>query len=289
MSSASIVSAGGARGRAGDLVGDRERLVGPAAARREARRDDAERPLVPAARVAAIGAERLGGPPQVLGGVLVVAAHQRHLRERVVDGAGGLVELHGAADVERAVQHGVGACRGAQAHADLTERRERPRQAGALTDAFMHGDRPFGERQRLLVAVADQRDVGLVAVHHRQDVVGLDGGRQALGLAQRRGRFVVAARLREHRRRERVHLREVAPIAGCVQGRRGFRDMLADDGEVADLAVALAEAEVGETDGPRIVGGLGLLQGAAVQGDGARLLATREGDAAVQRARDLRE
>ena len=38
---------------------------------------------------------------------------------------------------------------------------------------------------------------------------------------------------------------------------------------------------MGETDGPGIVGGLGLLEGAAVQGDGAGLLAASEGDATV--------
>jgi hypothetical protein len=39
---------------------------------------------------------------------------------------------------------------------------------------------------------------------------------------------------------------------------------------------------VGETDGSRIVRDLGLLQGAVVQRNGARLLAAREGDAAMQ-------
>ena len=77
-------------------------------------------------------------------------------------------------------------------------------------------------------------------------------------------------------------MREVPPVAGGVQRRGGFGDVLADDRHVADLAVALAEIEVGEADGARVVRDLGLLQRAVVQRDGARLLAAGEGDAAVQ-------
>ena len=43
--------------------------------------------------------------------------------------------------------------------------------------------------------------------------------------------------------------REVAPVAGRVERRGGFRDVLAHDRHVADLAVALAELVMGETDG----------------------------------------
>ena len=77
-------------------------------------------------------------------------------------------------------------------------------------------------------------------------------------------------------------MREVAPVAGGVQRRGGFGDVLAHDRHVADLPVALAEIEVGEADGARVVRDLGLLQGAVVQRDGARLFAARKGDAAVQ-------
>ena len=76
--------------------------------------------------------------------------------------------------------------------------------------------------------------------------------------------------------------REVASIAGGVQGGGGFGDVFADDGHVADLAVALAEIEVREADGARIVRDLRLFQGAVVQRDRARLLAAGKGDAAVQ-------
>ena len=79
-----------------------------------------------------------------------------------------------------------------------------------------------------------------------------------------------------------MHLREVAAIARGVQRGRGLGDVLAHDRHVADLAIAEAEVEVGETDGARVVRALGLLERPAVQGDGARLLAARERDAAVR-------
>ena len=203
-------------GGLGDLVGDRQRFVGLAAARREPRADHAQRPFVPAAGVAAVGAVRLGGLPQVLRGVLVVAAHQRHLRQRVVDGAGRLVELHRAAHVERAVQHRIGAIEVADAHADLAERGERDRQAGSLAEPLVQIDGALGERERLFVAVANQRDVGLVAVDRRQHIVGLENRGHPLGLAQRRIGFVVAAGLREHDRRQRMHH---APGGACRRRR----------------------------------------------------------------------
>ena len=52
----------------------------------------------------------------------------------------------------------------------------------------------------------------------------------------------------------------MAAVAGGVQRGRGLGDVLADDRDVADLAVALAELVVGEADGARVVRGLGLLQ-----------------------------
>ena len=71
-------------------------------------------------------------------------------------------------------------------------------------------------------------------------------------------------------------------IAGRVQRRRRLGDVLAHDRDVADLAVALAELVVGEADGARVVRGFRVLQRAAVQGDGARLIAARRREAAVQ-------
>ena len=74
----------------------------------------------------------------------------------------------------------------------------------------------------------------------------------------------------------------MAAVAGRVQRRGGLGDVLAHDGDVADLAVALAELVVGQADAARIVGDLGLLQRAAVQRDRARLIAARRRQPAVQ-------
>ena len=74
----------------------------------------------------------------------------------------------------------------------------------------------------------------------------------------------------------------MAPVAGGVQRRRGFGDVLAHDRRVADLAVALRQLVVREADGAGVVRGLGLLQRAAVQRDGARLVAARRRQPSVQ-------
>ena len=79
-----------------------------------------------------------------------------------------------------------------------------------------------------------------------------------------------------------MHEREVAAVAGSMQRRRRFGDVLADNRDVADLAVGLAELVVGEADGARIMRGVGGLQRAAVQRDRARLIAARPGETAVQ-------
>ena len=126
------------------------------------------------------------------------------------------------------------------------------------------------------------RDVRLVAADERQHVVGLDGGGQLLGLAQRGHRLVVAARLRERDAEQRVAQREVAPIAGGVERRDRLADLLADDRRVADLPVADAQLVVREADGARVVRELGLLQRAAVERDRARLVAAARRQPAVQ-------
>ena len=88
---------------------------------------------------------------------------------------------------------------------------------------------------------------------------------QPLGLPERGHRLVVASELRERDARQRMDQREVTAIAGGVQRGRGLGDVLADDRDVADLAVALAELVVREPDGARVVRGFRLLQRAAVQ------------------------
>jgi len=146
----------------------------------------------------------------------------------------------------------------------------------------MNRDRALGERERLIVAVSNQRHIRLVAVHHGEHVVGLNSSGETLGLTQSGSRFVVAPGLRQHGGRQRVDLGQVSSITSCVQCGGGFRDMLADDREIANLAVALPEAEVGESDRSRIVRGFGLFQGAAVKRDRAGLLTARERDAAMR-------
>ena len=61
-----------------------------------------------------------------------------------------------------------------------------------------------------------------------------------------------------------------------------FRDVLAQDREIADLPIALAELVVGQADAGRVVGGLRVLQRPDEQADGARLIAARGRETAVQ-------
>ena len=121
------------RRRAGreNLVGSRDGLVERAAPEREPRAEHADRPFVPAARLPAVRAVRLAGAAEKLARDVVLAANQVNLRERVEDGAGGLVKLNRAADLERAVQRLLGAGQIAEPHADLSERGERHREAVA--------------------------------------------------------------------------------------------------------------------------------------------------------------
>ena len=265
-----------------DVVGARDRFVERAAAEREPRAEDAHRPFVPLAGLAAVGAVRLAGAGQELAGDLVAAANQVNLRQRVEHRAGRLVELNRAAHVERAVQRVLGAREVAEPHADLSERAERDGQAVAGAVRLVERDAALGQRERLLVAVLEHHHVRLVAADRGQHVVGVDERGQPLGVPQRRHRFFVAPELRERDARQRVDEREVAAVAGGVQRGRGLGDVLADDRDVADLAVALAELVVGEPDGARVVRGLGLLQRAAVHGDRARLVAAGRGQPAVQ-------
>src|SRR5581483_1684449 len=102
-----------------------------AAAHREPRAEDADRPLVPLARLAAVGAVRVAGAPEKIARRVVAAADEMNLRERVEHGAGRLVKLNRTPDVERAVQRILRARQIAEADADLSERRERDGKAVA--------------------------------------------------------------------------------------------------------------------------------------------------------------
>ena len=92
-----------------------------------------------------------------------------------------------------------------------------------LVTRLVEGHGAFGQRHRLVVAAAQLRDGGLVHVGERQHVVGAEGGRQPLGVAQRAGCVFVAPLLREHDTRHRMHLRQVPPVAGRMQRRCRFR------------------------------------------------------------------
>src|SRR5262249_9155509 len=67
-----------------------------------------------------------------------------------------------------------------------------------------------------------------------------------------------------------------------------LRDVLADDGRVADVPITEPELVVGEPDRPRVVGALRLTQRAAEQRDAARGFAAGDSEPAVQ-APQLRE
>ena len=71
-------------------------------------------------------------------------------------------------------------------------------------------------------------------------------------------------------------------ITRRMQRRRRFSQMFANDTGVADLLVAERELVVGKPDCTRFMSELGMFERARVKRDGARLLAARERDTAVQ-------
>ena len=183
---------------AGDLDSHGQRLRGVAAPQRDAGFERAHRPVVPTAGIAVGFARSLQTPA----GVVVLAADQVNLRQRVEDRAGRLAhELHRAAHVERAVERLLGAPQVAEAHADLAERRQRDAEAVRRAGFLLQRDAALGQRQRLVVAVLHHRHVGLVAADRRDDVAGADHQRQALRLAQRRHGLVETPFLRAATRR----------------------------------------------------------------------------------------
>src|SRR5439155_16067672 len=119
------------RARLQNLIRLRHRLIEQSTAQREACAEHANRPFVPMARLAAVGAVGFARTSEKVAGGLVPAANQVNLRERVEDRAGRLVELNGASYVERAMQRVFGADQVAEADADLSERGERNREAMA--------------------------------------------------------------------------------------------------------------------------------------------------------------
>ena len=127
----------------------------------------------------------------------------------------------------------------------------------------------FGERERLFVPMLQHHDAGLVAADRPEQIVGVDERREALGLTERGHRLVVAAELGERHAGQGMDERQVTAIPGGVERRRRFRNVLAHGRGVADVAVALPELVVRESNAARIVGQLGLFERAAVQRDRA--------------------
>ena len=121
----------GGRRRRRDFVGEPQRFVGGASARRQLRFEHANGPFVPQARLSAVTAVRLAGLSQIVARRFVSATHQRNLRERVEYGAPDLVELNLASDLQSAMQHFLGSLELAEAHENLSKRGERNGKAAS--------------------------------------------------------------------------------------------------------------------------------------------------------------
>jgi hypothetical protein len=100
-------------------------------------------------------------------------------------------------------------------------------------------------------------------------------------MAQRPHRFIEPPVLRQGDSRKRVDECEVTQVAGGMEGRRGLRDVLPDNGAVADLAITKPKLVVGEADGARIMGALCLFEGAGKKRNASRGLAVRDGQPAM--------
>ena len=232
MRSAWIASAGGAFG--GDFVREPQRLVRRAAPRGQLGFEHADRPLVPQARLRAVAAVRLAGLAQVVAGRLIAAAHQRDLRERVEDGAGDFVELSlGCATSSARCSTFSARSSLPSLHENLSERGERNREAAPGADLLLQRRALFGQRQRLLVAVLNQRDVRLVVADDAEHVLRLHRRGEALGLPQARRSLLRCARPGRARRRTANGaaqdsgdcLRRAAPgrLWRCARGRSPCR------------------------------------------------------------------
>ncbi len=110
-------------------------------------------------------------------------------------------------------------------------------------------------------------------MHQRGETFGLPEGRHGL---------FAASELGEGDARERVDQRQMTTVAGCVESRSGLRNVLADDRDVANLAVALSELVVCQADRAGVVRGLRVLQRSAVEGNRPRLIAARRRQPTVQ-------
>ena len=186
-----------------------------------------------------------------------------------------------APHIERPIQRVLGAFEIANAHADLPKRGKRHAEAVRRARLLLEIHTSFGEGQRLLVPMLHQRDVRLVPAYRGQHVTRFNNDRKTFRLAERGDRFVQSALLRPGHARQGMHHREMASIAGGMQGRGGLGDVLPHDGHIADMAITEAQLVMCESDGPRIVGTLGLRQRLGEERNAAGGFAARNGQAAV--------
>ena len=100
-------------------------------------------------------------------------------------------------------------------------------------------------------------------------------------MAHRDERLFEPPFLGERHAGQRVHHRQMPPVARGVQRRCGRCQVLPDDRRIADLPVAERQLVLGKTDGPGIVRPLRKAQGFGEKRDAAGWLATGGGHAAV--------
>ena len=231
-----------------DLIRQPQRFIDGAAARCKFRFEHADRPFIPFAGLRAVSTVRFAGLAQIIAGRFVSAAHQRDLCERVEHRARNLMELSRTPHLQRAVQHLFGALELSDVNENLPQRGQTEGQAAAGTNLFLQRGASFGQRERVLVTMLNQGDVCLVVADDAEHVVGLRGRGEPFGLSKRCACFFDASALCQHGPRQRVHEGQIAAVAGGMQRRRRLRDVLADDGGVADLFVAEPKLVMGQPD-----------------------------------------
>lgn len=86
----------------------------------------------------------------------------------------------------------------AETDENLAQGRERNRETAARGNLFLLRRALLRQRERLLVPMLDQRDIGLVIQDDAQDIQCLHGRGKPFGLAQSRGRLFDSSALRQH-------------------------------------------------------------------------------------------
>ena len=157
----------------------------------------------------------------------------------------------------------------AQLHENLTQRGQRDGETVTGSERLVEGHASFGERQRPVEMLAHERDVCLVVRDAGEQIVGGNRLCQTLALAESGLGLFASARLREEDGRQRVDERQMPAFPGGMKRGRGLRQVLADDAGVADVLVAVGELIVRETDRPRVMGEIRVLERTRVQRDGS--------------------